>query len=548
MAPEILRCQQYGPEVDLWSIGTVLYEMLTGKPPFRAQNHVDLLIKIDKSEDKIRFPTDKEGNAVSEPLRDLCLGLLKRDPKDRMTFQAFFAHPALQEDSPETRLRRLSITAGSTPPRTPQEETSRPPSGEFFVSRGGTAMAQTPSNEAHPNVPQTRRVSPTYDITGPPIQPRRVSLTSTRPPLNVDIRTSPVLQHGSSPSSRYAPDLERHPSLRGNSSTLTTSGDRKISPGTRGYRPRTPDENPNIGASIEDYVLVEPRRAIEVNALADELAYSPNRRIVQPRSDAVIKRTTLTIVNAGTSPVSHNRATSRAGLVEQRSVSAPVYSGNQSPSPTSQGYIPSDRRFGTSPSSALAKAISMASLKLFGQNTPSPPFPVAYHTVQGGAMIKAGSAEEESSVKEIEEIALRSNVIYQFGEMKLSQVIGPSPSSTESMPRDRRPDSLRNNILTDEADAMICEEALALYIKSLTLLTKSMDLAAGYWRRRGGTGVASTRLNDAVQWGRERFNETLAKAEFVKSKIPIEGREPNVVATEKLIYDRALEMVTRPRG
>src|SRR5271163_1690946 len=48
MAPEILRCQQYGPEVDLWSVGTVVYEMLTGKPPFRARNHIDLLVRIDQ--------------------------------------------------------------------------------------------------------------------------------------------------------------------------------------------------------------------------------------------------------------------------------------------------------------------------------------------------------------------------------------------------------------------------------------------------------------------------------------------------------------------
>ena len=89
---------------------------------------------------------------------------------------------------------------------------------------------------------------------------------------------------------------------------------------------------------------------------------------------------------------------------------------------------------------------------------------------------------------------------------------------------------------------MLCSEALALYVKSLTLLQKSMDLAAGYWQRRGGTGVASARLNNAVQWGRERFNETLEKAEFVRSKIPPSAEESHV-ASEKFIYDRALEMV-----
>jgi hypothetical protein len=49
-------------------------------------------------------------------------------------------------------------------------------------------------------------------------------------------------------------------------------------------------------------------------------------------------------------------------------------------------------------------------------------------------------------------------------------------------------------------------------------------------------------LNNAVQWGRERFNETLEKADFVKSKVPPSHAGSNS-APEKLIYDRALEMV-----
>jgi len=159
-------------------------------------------------------------------------------------------------------------------------------------------------------------------------------------------------------------------------------------------------------------------------------------------------------------------------------------------------------------------------------------------------MVKAGGVEEETAVREIEEIALRSNVVYQFAEMKLLQIMPASSSSGGGLPSSpsSRRDSWKNSLLTDEADAMLCSEALALYVKSLTLLQKSMDLAARYWQRRGGTGVASARLNNAVQWGRERFNETLEKAEFVKSKIAPNVEESNV-APEKLIYDRALEMV-----
>lgn len=552
----------------------MVYEMLVGRPPFRAQHHVELLIKIDKGEDRIRFPGEKEsggGGGVSEELKELCRGLLKKDPRDRMTFSKFFAHPCVQDEPPAPKqldlqtMRRLSNASDRvTPPRSPLEESKRANATEYYsAARGAHPMQNSPSHEGTVSLAtQARRVSPPHEFVGPPLQHRRVSLTSQRPPLNVDTRTSPGLQPGTSPSSRYAPELERNPSLRSNSGNLGTSN--KGSPGSshlqqRGvYRPRTPEEAPVGGtSSFEiDYVLVESRRAVEVNALADELAYSPHRRASEskPRYDALIKRgAPYPSGNTGTSPVTtaNQVRNPRNVLVEQqRSVSTPVHPhvpSGQSPSPT--GYIHSERRFGTSPSSTLAKAISMASMKLFGTSSPSPPYLQTHHPVERGAIIKAGSGgvEEETAVREIEEVALRSNVIYQFAEMKLSQIIPTSLTSSAGVPSspspiDRRRDSTKNTILTDEADAMICTEALALYIKSLSLLQKSMDLAARHWQRKGGTGVASPRLNNAVQWGRERFNETLEKADFVKSKIPPNHKELNITP-EKLIYDRALEMV-----
>ncbi|KAI9625837.1 hypothetical protein H4Q26_016085 [Puccinia striiformis f. sp. tritici PST-130] len=88
MAPEILRYEKYDAKADLWSVGAVLFEMAVGKPPFRAQNHVELLRKIEKSEDKIVFPDLK---VVPEDLKILILSLLKRNPAERASFDQFFA-------------------------------------------------------------------------------------------------------------------------------------------------------------------------------------------------------------------------------------------------------------------------------------------------------------------------------------------------------------------------------------------------------------------------------------------------------------------------
>jgi serine/threonine-protein kinase ULK/ATG1 len=112
MAPEILRYEKYDAKADLWSVGTVLYEMATGKPPFRAQNHVELLRKIERGEDRIRFPDEQDpkqssadgggekrkekppGRAVADDIKRLCRALLKRNPVERMGFEAFFEEAA----------------------------------------------------------------------------------------------------------------------------------------------------------------------------------------------------------------------------------------------------------------------------------------------------------------------------------------------------------------------------------------------------------------------------------------------------------------------
>jgi serine/threonine-protein kinase ULK2 len=43
MAPEILQGRKYDAKADLWSVGTILFEMIIGRPPFGGANHLDLL-------------------------------------------------------------------------------------------------------------------------------------------------------------------------------------------------------------------------------------------------------------------------------------------------------------------------------------------------------------------------------------------------------------------------------------------------------------------------------------------------------------------------
>jgi serine/threonine-protein kinase ULK/ATG1 len=43
MAPEILQSQKYDAKADLWSVGAILYQLVTGRPPFSGNNHVQVV-------------------------------------------------------------------------------------------------------------------------------------------------------------------------------------------------------------------------------------------------------------------------------------------------------------------------------------------------------------------------------------------------------------------------------------------------------------------------------------------------------------------------
>ena len=46
VAPEVLKKQGYGPQVDLWSLGVITYILLAGYPPFFDANNARLFRKI----------------------------------------------------------------------------------------------------------------------------------------------------------------------------------------------------------------------------------------------------------------------------------------------------------------------------------------------------------------------------------------------------------------------------------------------------------------------------------------------------------------------
>uniref|UniRef100_A0A1B6H4Y9 Protein kinase C n=1 Tax=Cuerna arida TaxID=1464854 RepID=A0A1B6H4Y9_9HEMI len=77
IAPEILQELDYGPSVDWWALGVLMYEMMAGQPPFEADNEDDLFESI--LHDDVLYPVWLTKDAVS-----ILKGFMTKNPVKRL--------------------------------------------------------------------------------------------------------------------------------------------------------------------------------------------------------------------------------------------------------------------------------------------------------------------------------------------------------------------------------------------------------------------------------------------------------------------------------
>ncbi|KAJ9537523.1 hypothetical protein OSB04_030256 [Centaurea solstitialis] len=94
IAPEVLK-RKYGPEVDIWSIGVMLYILLCGVPPFWAESEHGIFNAILRG--YVDFTSDP-WPSISPQAKDLVRKMLNSDPKQRITAHQVLSHPWIKED------------------------------------------------------------------------------------------------------------------------------------------------------------------------------------------------------------------------------------------------------------------------------------------------------------------------------------------------------------------------------------------------------------------------------------------------------------------
>jgi Neu-associated kinase len=108
-APELLGHKNYGPEVDVWSIGVNMYAMLTGSLPFTVEPFNISVLHAKMLDNKMNPIPER----LSANCKDLLLKLLTPKPEERITLPGVFNHPWLNEDltvafTPDNYPNRLS--------------------------------------------------------------------------------------------------------------------------------------------------------------------------------------------------------------------------------------------------------------------------------------------------------------------------------------------------------------------------------------------------------------------------------------------------------
>ncbi|CDI82111.1 CAM kinase, CDPK family, putative, partial [Eimeria acervulina] len=105
VAPEVLD-GRYNQLCDVWSIGVIVYMLLSGTPPFAGKTDLEIILKIKRC--CYSFEGDS-WKGVSPLAKSFISSLLKRSPEDRLTAAEALKHQWLATDEEQQQNKQINI-------------------------------------------------------------------------------------------------------------------------------------------------------------------------------------------------------------------------------------------------------------------------------------------------------------------------------------------------------------------------------------------------------------------------------------------------------
>ncbi len=193
MSPEQIRDpRNLTPRADLWSVGVMLYEMITGVLPFQSDNVGTFVIAISS---ELPVPVRRRAPWMSSGLANIVMQCLEKDPRHRpasaralitalTTIRATTAPPSARPDSlpieaPPTSLRPSDGPAAQpnapAPPPLRFDDLTPPDPALFDAESAATPPALDPLPAPAPDDvrPPVREVAPAPVVEPPAAAPRR---------------------------------------------------------------------------------------------------------------------------------------------------------------------------------------------------------------------------------------------------------------------------------------------------------------------------------------------------------------------------------------
>lgn len=369
MAPEILLGNKYDAKADLWSVGTVLFEMISGRTPFHGENHMDLLNNIKRK--AVRLPPDVR---VSKECVVLLRILLDRRPANRADFKTFYEAvekfvalgcngPKVTEDKDLIPLKAQMDLCAITEDDAGESEEFDKPCTLRPVTLNPVPI-QTEQLKAATTQDLAQIVTPPFQATKAPapepaiysgMQGGEIQRQSNRPSVFAPLQASPNLSPATTPTGTYLPTLSigdgvasnfKLPSLAiqqrgGTNPLISTDNSRRDSQ----YSSSSSREASDSGFVLVEHSIHRSRPCSLTNSPSNSISRTPpspsNRYYQEGYSQSTSQCYSRMIVNGaigmlGTSPATGQALVGRMMMGTKSGMSAaPISSGKFNISPRS---------------------------------------------------------------------------------------------------------------------------------------------------------------------------------------------------------------------